>query len=85
MHYPPHIEVIREDHETIKLRNVFDALAEIRNEPSLNDILYSGPCLLLTERSSYSQKHYVMFYCRHYGRLEIKIPALQNNNKPTKI
>ena len=46
MHYLPHRGVIREDHDTTKLRIVFDASAEIRNELSLNNIVYSGPCLL---------------------------------------
>ena len=35
------------DRETTKTRMVFDASAEIdKNEPSLNDILFRGPCLL---------------------------------------
>ena len=46
VHYLPHRGVVREDHDTTKLRIVFDASAKIRNELSLNDILYSGPCLL---------------------------------------
>ena len=46
MHYLPNRGVVREDHDTAKLRIVFDASAKIRNELSLNDILYSGPCLL---------------------------------------
>ena len=46
MHYLPHSGVVRKDHNTTKLRIVFDVSAKIRNEPSLNDILYSGPCLL---------------------------------------
>ena len=45
-HYLPHRGVAREDHDTTKLRIVFDALARIRNELCLNDILYSRPCLL---------------------------------------
>ena len=46
VHYLPHKGVVREDHDTTKLRIVFDTSAKIRNELSLNDILYSGPCLL---------------------------------------
>ena len=46
LHYLPHRGVVREDYDTTKLRTVFDASGKIRNEPSLNDILYSRPCLL---------------------------------------
>ena len=46
MHCLPRKDVVREDHDTTKLRIVFDALAKMRNEPSLNDKLNSGPCLL---------------------------------------
>ena len=46
VHYLPHRGVVREDYDTTKLCIVFDASAKIRNELSLNDILYSGPCLL---------------------------------------
>ena len=46
VHYLPHRGVVREDHDTTKLHIVFDASAKIRNELSLNDIRYSGPCLL---------------------------------------
>ena len=46
MHYLPHRSVVREDHDTTKLRITFDASAKIKNELSLNDILHSGPCLL---------------------------------------
>ena len=46
MHYLLHRGVVREDHDTTKLHIVFDASAKLRNELSLNDILYSGPCLL---------------------------------------
>lgn len=46
VHYLPHRGVIREDKETSKLRIVFDASSHVQNQPSLNDVLYSGPCLL---------------------------------------
>ena len=43
-HYLPHHTVIRSDRETTKTRIVCDASAKSdKNEPSLNDILYSGP------------------------------------------
>ena len=46
-HYLPHHAVIKLDRETTETRIVLDASARSdKNEPSLNDILYSGPCLL---------------------------------------
>ena len=45
-HYLPHRAVIRENHSTTKVRIVFDGSAHNENEPSINDVLYSGPCLL---------------------------------------
>ena len=42
--YLPHQAVIREDHSSTKLRAVFDASSKTIG-PSLNDILYKGPCL----------------------------------------
>ena len=36
VHYLPHKGVVREDHDTTKLRIVFDALAKTRNELSLD-------------------------------------------------
>ena len=45
-HYIPHHPVIRRDKETTKLRVVYDASAKTQGHPSLNDCLYSGPCLL---------------------------------------
>ena len=46
LHYSPHRAVLKEDRETTKLRIVFDASAKGFGEPSLNDVLYSGPCML---------------------------------------
>ena len=44
--YLPHKEVVREDKESTKLRIVFDASAKVDStSPSLNEILYKGPCL----------------------------------------
>ena len=46
-HYLPHHAVIKSDRETTKTHIVFNGSAKSnKNEPSLNDILYSGPCLL---------------------------------------
>ena len=46
-HYLPHHGMIKSDRETTKTRVVFDVSARSdKNKPSLNDILYSGPCLL---------------------------------------
>ena len=44
--YLPHGAVVRCDKETTKVRVVFDASTKNGNEPSLNDCLYTGPCLL---------------------------------------
>ena len=44
--YLPHRAVIREDKDTTKVRIVFDASSKVGTEPSLNDCLLSGPCLL---------------------------------------
>ena len=46
VHYLPHRGVLRTEKETSKLRIVYDASAKHDQQPSLNDILYSGPCLL---------------------------------------
>ena len=43
--YLPHREVIREDKTSTKLRVVVDASAKSRENVSLNDVLYKGPCL----------------------------------------
>ena len=42
----PHSAVIRENNETTKLRIVFDVSSKAKREHCINDILYSGPCLL---------------------------------------
>ena len=44
--YIPHQAVIKKDRDTTKLRVVYDASAKTRDEPSLNNCLYPGPCLL---------------------------------------
>ena len=46
IHYLPHHPVIRDDKETTKIRIVFDASSKLKSQPSLNDILFPGPCLL---------------------------------------
>ena len=46
VHYLPHRPVVYQSRDTTKLRTVFDASAHVSNEPSLNDVLYSGPCML---------------------------------------
>ena len=46
IHYLPHRAVVRCDKETTKICVVFDASGKNGNEPSLNDCLYAGPCLL---------------------------------------
>ena len=43
--YLPHKEVIRNGSTATKVRIVFDASAKLKNEVSLKDILYTGPCL----------------------------------------
>ena len=45
-HYLPHRAVIRENHCTTKVRIAFYDSARNENEPSINDVLYSGPCSL---------------------------------------
>ena len=46
VHYLPHRAVLREKRKTTKLRIVFDVSAKMYDEPLLNDLLYSGPCML---------------------------------------
>ena len=49
-HYLPHHAVIKSDRETTKTRVMFDASAKSdKNEPSLNEILYSGPCFFTVD------------------------------------
>ena len=47
VHYLPHRAVVRQNRDTTRVRIVFDASAHVDSEPSLNDVLYSGPCMLL--------------------------------------
>ena len=46
VHYLPHRAVVRENKNTMKVIIVFDASSKIADKSSLNDCLYSGPCLL---------------------------------------
>ena len=43
-HYLPYRAVARQNRDITKIRTVFDASAYFDNEPSLNDVLCSGPC-----------------------------------------
>ena len=45
MHYLPHHAVIKNERDTTKTRIVFDT-SKVGNNPSLNDCLHSGHCLL---------------------------------------
>ena len=47
-HYLPHHSVISKDKQTTKVRVVYDASARGISGTSLNNCLYSGPCLLKT-------------------------------------
>ena len=42
----PYQPVVRTERDATKLRIVFDASSKTSNEPSLNQLLHSGPCLL---------------------------------------
>ena len=44
-HYLPHQAVLREEHDTTKTRVVFNASSKLK-DPSLNEQLHQGPCLL---------------------------------------
>ena len=46
VHCLPHHPVIREDKEITKACSVFYASSNMKTQPSLNDVLHSGPCLL---------------------------------------
>ena len=46
VHYLPQRAFVRQNRDTTKVRIVFDTSAHVDNEPSLNDVLYSGPCML---------------------------------------
>ena len=46
VHYLPHRAVVRQNRDTITVRIVFDTSAHVDNEPSLNDALYCGTCML---------------------------------------
>ena len=46
VHYLPHHAVIKNERDTTKTRIVFDASSKVGNNPSLNDCLHSGHCLL---------------------------------------
>ena len=43
LHYLPHHAIVRTDHDTTKLRVVYDASAKTDGKPSLNDCLLVGP------------------------------------------
>ena len=46
VHYLPHHPVVREDKKTTKIRVVFYASSKMKTQPTFNDVLHSGPCLL---------------------------------------
>ena len=47
VYYLPHRAVLKEDRRTTKVCIVFDASAKYKSELSLNEVLDTGPCLLL--------------------------------------
>ena len=47
VHYLPHRAVVKDEKTSTKVRMVCDGSARSRNQASLNDVLYSGPCPLL--------------------------------------
>ena len=46
VHYLPHRQVVRNDRNTTKIRIVFDGSAKEKGGKSINELLYTGPCLL---------------------------------------
>ena len=46
VHYLPHRAIVKDEKTSTKVRMVCDGSARSRNQASLNDVLYSGPCLL---------------------------------------
>ena len=47
IHYFPQRAVPKSERETAKVRVLFDVFWKQPDEPSLKDLLYAGPCLLL--------------------------------------
>ena len=45
-HYLPHRAVIKENHDTSKVRIVFDGSSKQEDQPAFTELLHSGPCLL---------------------------------------
>ena len=45
-HNLPHRPVLKENRKTSKVRRVFDGSSKYTSEPSINELLESGPCLL---------------------------------------
>ena len=74
VHYLPHRAVVRQNRDTTKVRIVFYASVHVDNEPSLNDVLYSGPCMLLTVYVLYSGPcMYVTVYVLHDVLIRFRI------------
>ena len=46
IHYLPCRAVVKSESKTTKVRVVSDASSKKSDEPSLNDLLYAGPCIL---------------------------------------
>ena len=44
-HYLPHQAVIKENRDTSKVRIVFDGSSKQKDQPNLNELRHSGPCL----------------------------------------
>ena len=45
-HYLPHRAAKKENCDTSKVRIVFDGSSKQKDQPALNELLHSGPCLL---------------------------------------